>query len=699
MPHWQCTASIYSMKIRNAIIINAIMALLSVTQNAMAENRTTRNRAQADSSVLQRVASYGHSYEGTLDATHSNMYLRYSFKTLRRNPTLMAIPTMFYIAKGKREYAGEAYNRIFIRNGSIRQATTQASLSTIPHNRSAMEVLLKYLMPNIYGVTMVGNQLLSPLNSHNIRLYRYTITYLTGNRAEIVFRPRRYNTQLVSGSAIADRSTGRVIRVKFSGEFDMIDFHVDAVMGVAGIHSLMPKTCDINANFHFMGNRLAATYSSVFDNPITLPDSVKNSHDTVLMDELRPTPLPESMSRLYDSRFHADKDSTTADTVSTAKHRKRWDKALWDAVGGNIVKRIKGSFGSAGQGSYRISPILNPLSVSYSKRKGITYKTRVRAGYAFSENSNISLSFRGGYSLRQKQFYFKLPLRYTFNRRKNGYLEAEYGNGNRITNSSIVDKVKSERLDSMNWNQMNLKYFKDNHLKLILSYNISSRWNIQPGFIMHRREAVDRTSFQLAGQPASYYSFAPSLQLQYYPHRERGPVFTLDYERAIKGIGKADMEYERFEFDASWLKRLYSLRSLTFRFGGGFYTSKSKNSYFLDYANFREDNIPDGWNDDWAGRFLLLNSNWYNASEYYVRTNVTYESPLMLLSRIPYVGRMMEMERIYVNTLYAERLHPYVECGYGFTNRFFSMGVFVATSNRSFEGVGCRFDFELFRDW
>lgn len=198
--------------------------------------------------------------------------------------------------------------------------------------------------------------------------------------------------------------------------------------------------------------------------------------------------------------------------------------------------------------------------------------------------------------------------------------------------------------------------------------------------------------------PVSYYSLAPSVQLQFRPSGWSGPIITADYERGIHA-GKANMEYERFEFDVSWKKQFYSLRSLSLRFGNGFYTSRSKNSYFLDYANFRDENIPGGWNDDWTGEFQLLNRNWYNVSEYYVRTNATYESPLMLFSRIPYIGKLIEMERIYVNMLFVEHLHPYVEYGYGFTNRFFSMGVFMATSNKKFEGVGCRFGFELFRDW
>lgn len=658
------------------------------------------SRVSADSSVVSRVSNYGASMADVLDDVHTNMYIRYYFKTEQRNPTLMAIPTMYYISQGQREHAGEAYNKIFIHRQSLADVQQQVSVSTIRRNRSAMTVLTKYLMPNIYGVTMVDNQILSPLNSANTRLYRYTVTYLTEGRVEVVFRPRRYNTQLVSGSAIADRATGRVLRMKFSGEYDMIRFSVDATMGKQGLRSLLPKTCDIDAQFHFAGNKIAATYHAVYDNPVELPDSISNSHDMETMDEIRPTTLPYHIRQLYSERLSQSKDTVAAvDSSAIAKQRRRWDKVLWHAVGDNLIGRIKGNFGAASQGSFKISPILNPLSLSYSHRKGLTYKLRIRSTYSFSNNSDIYLNFRGGYSFKQKQIYYSLPLRYTYNKKKNGYIEVEIGNGNHITNSTIVEQVKHERLDSIDWDKMNLDYFKDAYLKAVCNYDISPKWGFQPGVVFHRRTAIDARGFDLAKRPVKYYSFAPSLEVQYRPNGYTGPVLTADYERGIKGVWNSDMTYERFEFDASWYKPLHSLRALSLRAGFGFYTSKSDNTYFLDYTNFRDENIPGGWNDDWTGEFQLLNSNWYNASEYYVRTNVTYESPLMLLSRIPFVGRLMEMERIYVNTLYVEHLQPYMEWGYGFTNRFFSMGAFMATSNHKFEGVGCRFSFELFRDW
>ena len=135
------------------------------------------------------------------------------------------------------------------------------------------------------------------------------------------------------------------------------------------------------------------------------------------------------------------------------------------------------------------------------------------------------------------------------------------------------------------------------------------------------------------------------------------------------------------------------------RVGGGFYTDKSTD-FFVDYDNFHEDYLPDGWDDDWTGHFQLLNSDWYNASKYYVRANATYESPMFLLTQMPWVGRLVETERIYASVLQIEHIStPYVELGYGFTNRYFSIGLFSNFVNRKFHEFGSKFTFELFRRW
>lgn len=680
------------MKISRNILL--LLACILFIGNA-AHAGKNQNSTDEDRVVLQRISDYRNSVRRMDDTIHTNLYFRYFFNTVKRNFTLRMVPSMYAISKGQREYAGETFNEITMKDNTIIDLKQKLNIGTIPHNRKVMSALWKFLTPDIYDITIFQNLILSPLNIENINLYKYYMTMLTEHRLEIVFRPKRYNTQLISGSAIIDWDTGKIISIRFTGEYDMIRFTIHGVMGKEGAQSLYPKTCDVNAIFHFIGNKIAVSCGSVYGIEASVAKPVSKSGGMKIMDKIRPDSLPEWHKKAYEVH---DSIKSKRDSLKQKKEDSKWDKALWDFFGDYVINRTKGNFGPDDQGAFRISPILNPLYLSYSKRKGITYKLKIRGSYNFSLNKELSLRFDAGYSFKQKQLYFKSPIRFTYDKSRNGYVEMEIGQGNRISNSDIVDQVKNESLGNIDWSTMNLDYFKDFYTKTRFNHDIGRKWGVQLGFVYHRRSAVDKTGFELANRPSVYMSFAPTIQIQFRPFDWTGPIITTDYERGIK-IGKAETEYERYEFDLSWKKEYHSLKCLSIRGGGGFYTSRSSKSYFLDYSNFKDVNIPGGWNDDWSGEFQLLNSNWYNASEYYARANITYESPLMVLSRIPYIGKIMEMERIYINTLFVEHLHPYIEYGYGFTNRFFSMGIFAATRNHKFDGFGCRFGLEIFRDW
>lgn len=667
-------------------VLLLLFAMCHVTKKANA-------KSQEDSLVLNRVFSYIKSLSSA-DSVTVNAYVRYSITVDKRNPTLLVIPTMYSIAKGDKEHVGETYSKITVKDAHTFVPHLNVNVSTIPHHRKTMSIINSFQMPRLYEPTLIGNDLLSPFNRLNRRLYKYRITHLTGNRSEILFTPKLRNTQMIAGIAIVDNETGRIMKIHFSGEHDMINFRIKAEMGKEGLKSLVPENCDIFAEFKFLGNKITTEHHTVTTCNITLPDSIRDVHDMKLMNKLRPEPLPLKKQLVY---RRLDSIRSIKDTINTEKGRKK--DLIWDVIGEHLISRIRGNFGTSDRGNFRISPILNPLYLGYSNSKGITYKMKIRGSYAFTANSDISLYLKTGYYFKQHQLYFKLPLTYTFNKRRNGYMTVEVGNGNRITNSSIVDIVKNESLSDIDWDKMHLDYFKDFYVKFITNYDFSDKISIQPGIMFHRRSAVDKSSFDVLGRPHSYHSFSPTMQIQVRPWGWKGVYLTTDYERGIKGVGQSSTNYERFELDASWLKKYHSLRSLSLRGGCGFYTSKSKDAYFLDYTNFRDENIPGGWNDDWTGDFQMLNSNWYNASEYYVRTNVTYEAPMMLLAHFPIIGHIVETERFYINTLFVKHLHPYVEYGYGFTNRFFSMGLFAATRNLKFDGVGCRFGFELFKDW
>ena len=187
--------------------------------------------------------------------------------------------------------------------------------------------------------------------------------------------------------------------------------------------------------------------------------------------------------------------------------------------------------------------------------------------------------------------------------------------------------------------------------------------------------------------------------MEWRPKGEKGIVLKFDYEQGIKNLLGGNIDYGRAEFDAQTILYASRRRSYSMRFGTGFYTMRTAHWDFVDYSNFHNNNIPGGWNDEWTGDFELLSSQWYNASDYYLRANCTYEAPIILSAWLPLVGRYFEKERFYISGLMVKHLTPYTEWGYGLSTRLVSLGFFAAFRELKFDGVGCRFGFELFRNW
>ena len=82
-----------------------------------------------------------------------------------------------------------------------------------------------------------------------------------------------------------------------------------------------------------------------------------------------------------------------------------------------------------------------------------------------------------------------------------------------------------------------------------------------------------------------------------------------------------------------------------------------------------------------------------------MRSNVSYESPMLFATWLPYFGKYIEKERFYISNVILEKTRPYFELGYGFTNRYISVGLFASFFNSRFEKIGINFDFELFKRW
>ncbi len=650
----------------------------------------------ADSLLITRMWAFSGNYSEPVKGIEQNLYLRYTFDTERRNPTLFLVPTMYTIAKGERNYIGESYCRIKYITPNNYDLHRQVVCGTIPSNRFTMKTLLRYLMPNIYGVSLYPESMLSPFHRSNRFFYKYRVMEKYGNKAVISFRPRVNNTQLVRGNAVVDMETGQVLSLFYEGEFDMVSFKVNTVMNQMYGNQMLPERSVVNAKFNFMGNKITSRFTGIFDCDKTLPDSLDEHDSREMMDSLRPSDLRKKEESIYlqaDSiRLYNDSiDSIaniTRDTIPVQKNNKLKD-LLWDVIGDNL---INSTHANAGAFSMNISPLLNPLYFGYSHSRGFSYLLKFGLQYTWNTHRYLTFNPQFGYNFKLSQFYYSTPLRMNYNPKRNGFVEFNWANGNRINSGHLIEDIH-RKMDA----GLNVPEFKDENFQLINNVVAFDWLEITNGLVYHRRRSSDRKLMRHLNLPEEYRSFAPMMSVHLMPWR-KGPVLTVNYERSFMNVFKSNLKYERWEFDASQKIKLSSLRLLNWRAGAGFYTDRNSN-YFVDYKNFHDNNLPSGWADEWTGQFQLLNSLWYNQSNYYLRSHVSLESPLLALGWTPLIGHFVETEMVYISLLSIEHTRLYSEVGYGFTNRYFSTGIFASFLNQKIMELGCKFTIEIFRRW
>ena len=167
--------------------------------------------------------------------------------------------------------------------------------------------------------------------------------------------------------------------------------------------------------------------------------------------------------------------------------------------------------------------------------------------------------------------------------------------------------VISRTHPDINLDDLHLDEFKDNHLRIFNNIMVFDWLDIEAGLLFHNRKAINPELMREYGMPVEYRSFAPTIGIKLQPWLNGGPLLSLDWERSFKGVNKSNLEYDRWEVDAQWKYHIPGLRLLNMRAGFGLYTTK-ETDYFLDFTNFRDENLPEGWNDDWSGNFQLLGS-------------------------------------------------------------------------------------------
>ncbi|WP_289293966.1 DUF5686 family protein [Bacteroides sp. 41_26] len=699
-------------------------------------NPYTREAISVDS-ILYNVMTFAPFYEKIVNDYRADLYIKGKLNIRKKNFMFRYLPKMFRMQKGVREYLMESYSDLHFTAPDIYDQKVKAGYGTV-FSGGFQATMLEYFHVNVYSATLLYDRLLSPLAKNGKKYYRYQIDTIMGGQDnlhyKIRFIPKTKSDQLVGGYMIVSSDVWSVREIRFSGRSELLTFENLIKMGEVGDdNEFLPVRYEFKVRFNFVGNVVDGSYLASLDyssielkekskyrkekkkfnltESYTLRCDTNSLHlDSAYFASLRPIELMDDEKKLYED--YAFRKDTTA-LKPPSKRR-----VFWGEIGDFLLSDLNVDLSRIG--SVKCSPIINPLLLSYSGSNGFSWRQDFKYNRLFSGDKLLRIVPRIGYNFTRKEFYWSANADFDYWPQKRGAIHVNFGNGNRIYSSDVLDELKAMPDSTFDFDQIHLDYFKDLYFNFRHSIEVANGLELSVGFSAHRRTAVEKSRFVVLNSSLplasdfldkfkdTYISFAPRVRVEWTPClyyymngkrkinlRSAYPTFSVDYERGIKGIFNSTGQYERVEFDLQHHVQLGLMRNIYYRFGFGAFTNQEQ-LYFVDFANLARSNLPIGWNDDIGGVFQLLDGRWYNSSRKYVRAHFTYEAPFLFLRHLMKYTRYVQNERLYVNTLFVPHLNPYLEIGYGIGTHIFDVGVFVSSENWKYTEVGCKFTFELF---
>lgn len=695
----------------------------------------------------------------------ADVYLRKNATSKRRGWLARYFPWMAGVKRGEHQQLTECFTQLQTHPSGNRDCQVNAYYSTNEVLPLGVTDEVENFNFYLYDTNLFTDRILNPLNRRNKRFYRYELRYVTRfdsfRVAHIALIPRFENEQLLKdGSVDVDLTNGAVRKFTFHMFNQMRHVTVTGRTGVGYYESVFPSKMRILTRFKFLGNQLQETYdvnaNYRFSCPLKFENKAKRKHDVTdkymlrldtahairsreYFDAFRPFPLRGDEQLLYDNAANCDKDlqqksltaeehAALADSIQASIARGEWQSlyALPKNREVNVGQWTKDfllsshtlQFGTAVNAKVRFPAVFTPSMVQWSHSKGLSVKTRFDVYANFRAiDAQLSLRPQIGYSFKQRQVYWDVPVQFLFWPRMNAAFTVDAGGGQHMYNSRQADEVRRklenyEKKDSILHiiDHFGFNDYRDLHLKADFAFSPHPSCRFVLGMHCHQRKMIDwNETAEAGGMYRTLGSVAPHFELEwtpglyYYrkgvrriPLYSRFPTFHGTYERAF-ATTSAETRYERLEADVRYRLPLYALRSLYFRAGFGTYLQRGKNS-FIDYDLFRFHSIPEGWDDEMTGEFQLLSSRWYNESSYYVRLSSAYESPMLLFARIPWITHFVQTEHVYCNLLSVKYLNWYAELGYGVSTNLVNLGVFASATGGNRFGAGFKCAFRLFED-
>ena len=708
----------------NKAVYIAILLILAVwpcaTHAALCNDAACHN---TDSLVLEVMKRNLADKEATGER-FGRLYIKQRTGAFKNNLLLNALPGMPRFSKGKENYITELFYQFHHTGYGIMELRRRSYNTNFRHGNGEIDCATGFAKTDPRDSRYLKN-IISPLYPAHSKYYSYAADSTAAHNGKIYrrisFKSQFDNIRLLEEGWVWIDDSCHISELYFKGWDEQSRFEATYTMDessntVSSIHA--------DIDYSFIGNRLNIVADAIFDYDYIMPADIAKSSNTDKYNLTANENVEWDTTVIADRKEYArmnrraelDKDELSAlckpDSAAgqQSKESKRKNERIWN-LGDKMISSHSYNWDN---GDIRLSPIIEPSHLDYSSSRGLSYKMSMNIRNRLSHDRELRFKPQIGYNFKQKALYWNVDGRFLYSPARQGEIAISAGEGNHTYSSAVLDKIKEMNPDSLNFDRLNLKYFRNLYLETSHKSEIANGLTLLTGVNFHRRE-LEQNPDRIPGSHGTslkdtYSQFAPHMRITWQPGmyyymngRQKvyigssHPAISLDVEQGVNGILGSNSIYTRAELDIQYKLPMRTDGNLYMRFGTGGYLY-TKDVYFVDYAFLKSNSLPLERSEELGGVFQLLDAEWYNAANKYVRGNLTYETTYHSLQKLFPRIKFLKNEYIYCNILLLSQLRPYMELGYGIATPYVDMGLFVSSQNGKMHRIGYKISFSLFSD-
>lgn len=682
-------------------------------------------------SLMVRMFRHRDAEQYKIGEAFGKLYVKQRVGVVNNNLALNAIPGMARFDKKVDDYFTELFYELYYTDYGILELRRKNYNTSFTRGDGEIDRAVDFMKVNPYDENLLQGRIFSPLNPLYRKYYTYSVdsSAVVDRGVRLLYKSRFDNIRLLESGWVWLDDSCRVVEFYMQGWDEQSKFGALYKMMVRGEECNVVKSVHVDVDYDFLWNKLSISAEGCFDYDYVLTvnraaafrrnedkydlsgipyvswDTVRVADKSSYAAKHRPVVLSGDEERLLQQTNPAFSDTLPLGNADGKERHWMWD--VGDEFISSHTYKWKG-------GGVKLSPLVNPSHVSYSTGRGLAYKFSMNVRTALSGGREIRVKPQIGYNFKQKALYWNVAGRLVYNPGRLGQVKIEFGEGNHTYSSMALDRIKAIALDSLKFKDLNLHYFRNRYIEVLHEYEPFNGLLVASGVTFYKRVLNGSAGYLLDDYgidlKKEYAQFAPHLRLtwqpgMYYYMRDgkkinlgsQYPVVAWDVEQGVNGIFGSTSTYTRSELDVQYKlgRRNGNVLYLRFGAGGYFYT---KNVYFVDYSFLKQSNLPIERNEELGGVFQLLDSEWYNAENKYLRAHLTYEAPFLSLQKLFPRVKLFKNEFVYCNTLFISHLRPYMEFGYGVATPYVDMGLFVSSQNLKMHRVGYKINFSLFDD-